>query len=148
MLFLSFSLPYKYTHLLFFMTITTNTTKYSILLFCCSIILFLVAFLFFWKCLVTQWYLTFCDPMDCSLPGSSVHAILQVRILEWVAISFSRGSSWPRDQTWVSCIAGRFFIIWATREAPFIYFMLFIQTIYCMASNLLFQSTLCLVVVT
>ena len=89
-----------------------------------------------------------CNPMDCSLPGSSVPAIHQVRILEWVAISFSRGSSWPRDQTWVSCIAGRFFIIWATREAPFIYFILFIQTIYCMASNLLFQSTLCLVVVT
>ena len=56
--------------------------------------------------------------MDCSLPGSSVHGILQVRILEWVAIPFFRGSSGPRDWTWVSCIAGRFFIIWATREAP------------------------------
>ena len=55
--------------------------------------------------------------MDCSLPGSSVHWIHQARILEWVAIPFSRGSSWPRDQTWVSCIAGRFFTIWATREA-------------------------------
>ena len=52
---------------------------------------------------------TLCDPMDCSLPGSSVHGILQARILEWVAISFSRGSSQPRDQTRVSCIAGRFF---------------------------------------
>ena len=47
--------------------------------------------------------------MDCSLPGSSVHRILQAWILEWVAISFSRGSSWPRDQTQVSCIAGGFF---------------------------------------
>ena len=50
---------------------------------------------------------TLCDPMDCSLSGSSVHGIFQVRILEWVAISFSRRSSWPRDQTcnsYVSCI--------------------------------------------
>ena len=53
--------------------------------------------------------------MDCSPPDSSVHGILQTRILEWVAISSSRGSSWPRDRTWVSC---RFFTIWATREAP------------------------------
>ena len=53
---------------------------------------------------------TLSDPMDCSLSGSSVHGILQVRILEWVAISFSRGSSQYRDWTWVSCIAGRFFI--------------------------------------
>ena len=60
---------------------------------------------------------TLCDPVDCSLPGSSVHGILQARILEWVAISFSRGSSWPRDQTQVSCIGGRCFNLWATREA-------------------------------
>ena len=66
---------------------------------------------------VTQSYLTLCDPMDCSLPGSSVHWILQARILEWVAISYSRGSSSPRSQTWVSCVAGSFFIIWVTREA-------------------------------
>ena len=52
---------------------------------------------------------SFCDPVDCSPPGSSVHGISQARILEWVAISFSRGSSQPRDQTQVSCIAGRFF---------------------------------------
>jgi len=52
---------------------------------------------------------TLCDPMDCSLPGSSVYEILQARILEWITISFSRGSSLPRDQTWVSSIAGRFF---------------------------------------
>ena len=60
---------------------------------------------------------TLCDPIDCSLPGSSVHGFLQARILEWVAIPFSRGSTWPRDWTWVSCIAGRFFTVWATREA-------------------------------
>ena len=69
------------------------------------------------KVLVSQLCLTLCNPMDCSLPGSSVHGILEIRILEWVAIPFSRGSSQPRDQTWVSCIAGRFFTIWATREA-------------------------------
>ena len=57
--------------------------------------------------------LTLCDPRDCSLPGSSVHGILQARILEWVAISFSRGSSWTSDRTQVSFIAGRFFTIWA-----------------------------------
>ena len=55
--------------------------------------------------------------MDCSPPRSSVHGIFQARILEWVAISFSRGSSQPRGRTWVSCTAGRFFTNWATREA-------------------------------
>ena len=65
---------------------------------------------------VTQSCPTLCDPMDCSLPGSSVHGIFQASVLEWVAISFSRGSSQPRDQTWVSRIVGRCFTIWATRE--------------------------------
>ena len=60
--------------------------------------------------------LTLCDPMDCSQPGSSVHGILQARILEWVAISFSRGSSQPRGWTQVSCIADRRFILWATKQ--------------------------------
>ena len=59
---------------------------------------------------------TLCDPMDCSLPRSSVHGIFQARVLEWVAISFSRGSSRPRDWTRVFRIAGRCFTIWATRE--------------------------------
>ena len=54
----------------------------------------------------------------CSLPGSSVHGIFQARILEWVVISFSRRSSWPRDQTCVSCIAGRFFITEPPRISP------------------------------
>ena len=58
------------------------------------------------------------DPMDWSLPGSSVHGISQARILEWITISFSRGSSQLMDQTQVSHIEGRFFTIWATREAP------------------------------
>ena len=55
--------------------------------------------------------------MDCSLPGSSVYGILQARILEWVAIPFSKESYWPRDQTQVSCNAGRFFTVWATKDA-------------------------------
>ena len=59
---------------------------------------------------------TLCDPMDCSLPHSSIHGIFQARVLEWVAISFSRGSFRPRDQTQVSCIVGRRFTVWATRE--------------------------------
>ena len=73
---------------------------------------------------ISEWVLlaqscpTLCDPTDSSPPGSSVHGILQVRILQWVAISFSRGSSQIRHQMWVSCIANRFFTIWATREAP------------------------------
>ena len=62
---------------------------------------------------------TLCDPMDCSLPGSSVHGIFLARVLEWVAIPFSRKSSQLRDQTQVSWTASRFFTIWATREAPY-----------------------------
>ena len=57
-----------------------------------------------------------CNPLDCSLPGSSIHGIFQARVLEWVAISFSRGSSRPRDWTQVSHLAGRRFTIWTTRE--------------------------------
>ena len=63
---------------------------------------------------VTQSCLTLCNPMDCSLPGSSVRGNFQARVLEWVAISFSGGSSWPRDWTHVSHIAGRCFTVWAT----------------------------------
>ena len=73
------------------------------------------------KVSVAQLYLTLCDPIDCSLPGSSVHGALQARILEWVAMTFSRGSSWPRDPTWVSCIAGRFFTIWVTSFNPILW---------------------------
>ena len=70
-------------------------------------------YFYYWKwkgkVLVNQSCPTLWDPMDCSSPGFSIHGILQARVLEWVAISFSRGSSWPRDQTRFSCIAGRFF---------------------------------------
>ena len=64
--------------------------------------------------LVAELCMTLYDPMDCSPPGFSVHGILQARILEWVAISFSRGSSQSRDRTQISCTVGRFFTIWAT----------------------------------
>ena len=67
---------------------------------------------------VTQSCPNLCNPMDCSLPGSSIHGIFQARILEWVAFPFSRRSSQPRDWTWVSRIVGRCFTVWATREVP------------------------------
>ena len=66
------------------------------------------------KVLVTQLCLTLCDPRNYSPPGSSVHGLLQARILEWI---FSRGSSWPRDWTQISCTAGGFFTVWTPREA-------------------------------
>ena len=68
---------------------------------------------------VAQSCLTLCDTMDCNLPGSSVDGIFQARVLEWVAISFSRGSSRPRNWTRVSCNAGRPFTVWATKEAHY-----------------------------
>ena len=84
-------------------------------------------FLLFSNCLHLSWHLvcvsvaqlclTLCESMACSLPDSSVHGVLQARILEWVAISSSRGSSLPRDWSQVSCTAGRFFTVWATSEA-------------------------------
>ena len=71
---------------------------------------------------VTQSCPTLCDPIDCSLPGSSVHEIFQAIVLEWIAISFSRRSSQPRAQTRVSCIVDRCFTVWATREVlPLLY---------------------------
>ena len=66
-------------------------------------------YVFLLKSIVAQSCLTLCNPMDCNPMGSSVHGILQARILEWVAISYPKGFFHPRDQTGVSCIAGRFF---------------------------------------
>ena len=67
--------------------------------------------------LVTQSHLTLVTPWGVACQAPLSLGILQARILEWVAISFSSGSSWPKDRTWVSCIAGRRFILWASREA-------------------------------
>ena len=81
----------------------------------------IVIYLFF-SCLgeseseVAQSCTTLCDPMDSSLPGSSVHGIFQAVVLEWIAISFSRGSSQTRDWTLVSRIVDRHFTVWVTRE--------------------------------
>ena len=63
--------------------------------------------------------------MDGNLPRSVVQGIFQAKILEWAAISFSRGSSQARDRTWVSCIADRCFTVWAPREASHLYFILY-----------------------
>ena len=73
--------------------------------------------------LVALWCLTLHNSMDYNPPGSSAYGILQARILEWVDIFFSRGPSWPRDQTQIFCTAGRFLTMWATREALYIYIL-------------------------
>ena len=65
-----------------------------------------------------QSYLTHCNPMDCSLPGPSVHGIIQARLLEWVAIFSTRGSSWPKGWTCVSCISRQILYHSATKEVP------------------------------
>ena len=69
-------------------------------------------------CLVTKSCPTLRDPMNCSLPGSSIHGISQARILEWVAIFFSRGSSWPRDWIHISCFGRQNLYHWATCRSP------------------------------
>ena len=96
--------------------------------------------------LVAQLCLTLCDPMVCSPPGSSVHGILQARILEWVAIPFSRGSSQSRNWTQVSHMAEWFFTIWATREAHnnenFSDFRIQYQSQLCF----LYKKTLCTII--
>ena len=77
-----------------------------------------------------------CNPMDCSLPGSSVHGIFQAIVLEWIAISFSRGSSPPRDRTRVSLIVDRCFTVWATREVScFLVLYLNISQVHTKASG-------------
>ena len=67
-------------------------------------------------CVCVPLCLILCDPVGCSFQGSSVHGISQARILEYVAVSYSGGSFQPGDQTWVSCILGGFFTVWATRK--------------------------------
>ena len=76
-----------------------SVTKAEIIIYYCTVLL------------TAQSCPTLCGPRNCSLPGSCVHGILQTRILEWVTIPFSKGSSQSRDQTQVCCIAGRFFTI-------------------------------------
>ena len=92
---------------------------------------------------VTQSCPTLCDPMDCSLPPSSVYGTFQGRTLEWVAISFSRGSSQPRDQTRVSHFAGRFFTIWATRGALSVFNLKLFLFINLTLNSVLYVNYLC-----
>ena len=83
-----------------------------------NLISFSMSLLVSFSCIIDlQYCVSFFDLMDYSTLVSFFHGILQGRILEWVATPFSRGSSQPRDRTWVSCISGRLFIIWAMREA-------------------------------
>ena len=89
-----------------------------------------------WAQSCPQLCLTLLDPLDCSPPDFSVHGILQTRILEWVVIFFSRASYRPRDQTQVSCTAGRFFTNWATRKA-FMCLRVWVNSIRCKKMNVI-----------
>ena len=94
---------------------TVSSKDFSFFFFC-SFYLSLIIMnnsenLCIYMCSIGQLCLTLCSAMDCSLPGSSACGIFQARISEWIAVPFSKGSSQTRDQTQVSCIAGRFFTI-------------------------------------
>ena len=90
----------------------------TLLIFVCNTSIYFIYFQYPSSChCVCLLSLSLVSLLFVTLPGSYVHRILQARILQWVAIPFSRGSSQPRDWTQVSCIAGRLFTIWATREA-------------------------------
>ena len=80
----------------------------------------------------------FSDPMGCSLTGPSVCGILQARIQEWVAISSSRGSSWPRDWTWVSCIGLQILYHWATRKV--LWWLCYVLTLQTWTSYIIFLA--------
>ena len=104
-----------------------NHSRLQLLYFIRRVILILIICVFLvclvkytlWICVSTaQSFLILCNAMDCSPPGSSVHGMHQARILGWVAIPFSRVSSWPMNWTQVSCIAGRFFTVWDLRANP------------------------------
>ena len=93
---------------------------------------------------VAQSCSTFCNPMDCSPPGFSIHGIFQARILEWVAVSFSRRSSWPRDRTWVSHIAGRCFPIQNVMRTSWSHYYPFLHFFFLQSSLNLLQYYFCL----
>ena len=114
------NIPDSYAILLFTALYFTSITSYI----CNSMLFLLWLYLFILSGVtdevkwseVAQLCLTLCDPMNCCLPSSSVHGIVQAIVLEWGAMSFSRISSLPRDRTWISLIVDRRFTIWATRE--------------------------------
>ena len=84
---------------------------------------------------VAQSCLTLCGRMDCSLRGSSVHGIFQAIVLEWIAISFSKGSSQPRDRTRVSGIVDRYFTVWSS-DLYTSQYIIFIVVVYLLASKM------------
>ena len=100
---------------------------------------------------VTKACLTLCDPMNCSPLTSSVHGILQARMLKWVAVPCSGGPSQPRDRTQVSCTAGRFLTFWATGKPPnsvmpskllLIYFPWFLKSVVFKSINILYWKNM------
>ena len=90
---------------------------------------------YFTCCLVAKSCLTLCDPMDCRLPGSSDHGISQARILEWVAISSSWGSSQPRDRTHISYIGRQILYRWATRQTALLHYSTLTAKRICFPDN-------------
>ena len=98
--------------------LSTHTHTHTYMCVCVCVCVYIYIYIYTYICVLSHFnHVWLCDPMNYSLPGSCVHGILQVRILQWVAMPPSKGSSWHRDQTWVpcgSCIAGKFF----TTEPP------------------------------
>ena len=130
----------------FFTTSTTWEAFNNLTIFCFYFfLLYIIVILFSHLSIYIYIYLyvrevaqscpTLCDPMDCSLPGSSVHGIFQAIVLEWIAISFSNGSSQPRDRTRVSRIVDRRFNVWATREIIYIYIYVYIINLSMLVIN-------------
>ena len=114
---ISFSPHLISTHTLLFLFIISSSITILRIMWWCALMALI------WISLITVLVSHMSDSLQphlCSPPGSSVHEILQARMLEWVAIPFSKGFYWPRDQTCVSCITGGFFTIWAIKEGPLI----------------------------
>ena len=114
---ISFSPHLISTHTLLFLFIISSSITILRIMWWCALMALI------WISLITVLVSHMSDSLQphlCSPPGSSVHEILQARMLEWVAIPFSKGFYWPRDQTCVSCITGGFFTIWIIKEGPLI----------------------------
>ena len=114
---ISFSPHLISTHTLLFLFIISSSITILRIMWWCALMALI------WISLITVLVSHMSESLQphlCSPPGSSVHEILQARMLEWVAIPFSKGFYWPRDQTCVSCITGGFFTIWVIKEGPLI----------------------------
>ena len=105
---------YTYTYIYYIYILRESERYYRLYIYVHTLYIYIYACIWWW---FSHYVVSHCcDRVDCSPPGSSVHGILQARILERVAISFSRGSSQPKNLTRVSCIVGRWFTNWAMRE--------------------------------